>query len=156
MQTYYLRCQLLIVATIFLNLTACESNPSHRPTIGGAIKLVDNKEKGLCFLPNFETAYLTSTKKYEDLKFINLSHVDVTRGDDPLSNKLVWQASTAPNQFYKLKEGESICMSQHLSELNVRNYSFLNNDKYTVTIRGMDDKKEYNLRFIERFVYPIK
>lgn len=156
MQTYYLRCQLLIVATVFLSLAACESNPSHRPTIGGVIKLVDNKEKGLCFLPNFETAYLTSTKKYEDLKFINLSYVDVTRGDDPLSDKLVWQASTISNQFYKLKEGESICMNQHPSELYERKYELLNNDKYTVIMRGMDDKEEYNLRFIERFDYPIK
>lgn len=156
MQTYFHKYQLLMVTTALLALTACESNPSHRPTIGGVIKLVDSKEKGLCFLPDFKTAYLTSTKKYGDLKFINLSYIDVTRGDDPLSNKLVWQASTTSNQFYKLKEGQSICMDQYPLALKGIKYENLTNGKYTVVIGGMDDKEDYNLRFIERFDYPIK
>ena len=71
MQTYYHKCQLLIFTTALLTFSACESNPSHRPPIGGTIMLMDNEKKGLCFLPNFETAYLTSTEKYNDLNFLS-------------------------------------------------------------------------------------
>ena len=156
MQTYYHKCQLLIFTTALLTFSACESNPSHRPPIGGTIMLMDNEKKGLCFLPNFETAYLTSTEKYNDLKFINLSYMEVTLGNDPLSNKIIWKASPNSEKYYKLEKGKSICMNEYSSELKKIKYKSLANDKYTVVIGGMDDKERYNLRFLERFEYPIK
>lgn len=146
----------VVLVCSFSTLACNATNPSHRPSIGGAIMLVDNKDKGLCFLPKFETAYLTATKKYEDLKFINLTYVDVTRGNDPLSDKVVWKASPNSNKFYKLKEGESICMNHYTTKLNEVKHENLTNGQYTVVIGGMDDKQKYNLRFIERFEYPIK
>lgn len=156
MQISCRKIQLLTLIAALFSLVACESNPSHRPPIGGAIGLVNTNEKGLCFLPKFETAYLTSTKKHNDLKFINLSYVDVVLGNDPLSNKTIWQASPNSQKYYKLEEGESICMNDNLSGLKKSEYANLTNDKYTVVIGGMDDTENYNLRFIERFEYPIQ
>lgn len=156
MQIYYRKYQIILIAVSLFALVACESNPSHRPSIGGTIELINNTEKDLCFLPKFETAYLTSTITYSDLKFINLSHVDVSLGNDPLTNKMVWEASPNSKTYYELKEGESICMGQNSPQLKEVKYENLSNNRYTVVIRGMDDKEKYNLSFIERFDYPIK
>ncbi|WP_351119617.1 hypothetical protein, partial [Psychrobacter sp. SMN/5/1215-MNA-CIBAN-0208] len=80
----------------------------------------------------------------------------VILGNDPLSNKKIWQASPNSQKYYKLEEGESICMNDDLLGLKKSEYANLTNDKYTVVIGGMDDKERYRLRFIERFEYPIR
>ena len=157
MQTYYHRFQRIIATVLLLASTSCESNPSHKPAIGGTIELIKNVEKELCFLPKFETAYLTSTLAFNDLKFINLSYINVSLGNDPLANKVVWEASPKYKMYYQLKEGDKICMNQKQSELAVAKHKNLdNNNEYTVVIGGMDDTKKYNLRFIKSFIYPIQ
>ncbi len=156
MQIYYLSLKTALTVASLFALSACGSNPSHRPTIGGTIELISNFEKDLCFLPKFETAYLTSTVEYNDLKFINLSYANLSLGDDPLANKIVWEAAPRSGIYYKLNKGDMICMNKSLPELKTVKYTNLDNSSYTVVIGGTDDKKEYNLRFIERFEYPIQ
>lgn len=155
MQIYYLSYKKIIATVLLIALTSCESNPSHRPAIGGDIKLINNKE--LCFSPVFETAHLTSTIAFNDLKFINLSYIRVLHGEDPLANNLVWEASPKSTVYYQLKKGDAICINQRQSELAVVEYKYLKSgNHYTVVIGGMDNTQKYNLRFMTRFEYPLQ
>lgn len=157
MQTYYHRFQKVVASVLLIALTSCSVNPSHRPTIGGSIELINDIEEELCFSPQLETAYLTSTVAFDDLEFINLSYIKVLLGKDPLDDKVVWEAFPKSEIYYQLKKGEAICMNQNDSELTIVKYKKLdNNSDYTVVVGGRDDKKKYNLRFIKRFKYPIQ
>ena len=142
-----------IISLISLGISGCIfNNPAHSPPITGDIEISEDSKGGLCFMPLLDSA--TFMEEPVNLRSINMEYLTVSDPNSTGGNRIKINIEPKSKKYFTLENGQKICLNTNNPKLEKIIYTSLDNQLLSVSIAGLDDKKEISIIFYKEFDYP--
>ena len=149
--SYYLLYS--IVLLISLSISGCIfNNPAHSPSITGDIEILKDSKGDLCFMPLLDSA--TFMEESVNVRSINMEYLTISDPNSTGGDRIKINIEPRNQEYFTLKDGQKICLNSDNSKLEETVYTPLNKQSLSVSIAGLDDKKELSVIFYKEFDYP--
>ena len=148
--SYFLSLNILLIS---LSISGCTlNNPAHSPSITGDIEISKDSKGDLCFMPIFSSA--TFMKEFVDIENINMEYLTISEPNSKGGGRIKINIEPSSNKYFILKNGQKICLNSNNPQLEKTVYTPLDKQSLSVSIAGLDDKKEHSIIFYKEFDYP--
>lgn len=142
-----------IVLLISLSISGCIfNNPAHSPSITGDIEILKDSKGDLCFMPLLDSA--TFMEESVNVRSINMEYLTISDPNSTGGNRIKINIEPRNQEYFTLKDGQKICLNSDNSKLEETVYTPLDKQSLSVSIAGLDDKKELSVIFYKEFDYP--
>ena len=150
LSSYFLSLNILLIS---LSLSGCIlNNPAHSPSITGDIEISSDSKGDLCFIPIFSSA--TFMEEFVDIENINMEYLTISDPNSKGGDRIKINIEPSSNKYFILKNGQKICLNSNNPQLEKTVYTPLDKQALSVSIVGLDDKKEHSIIFYKEFDYP--
>ena len=142
-----------IVLLISLSISGCIfNNPAHSPSITGDIEILKDSKGDLCFMPLLDSA--TFMEESVNVRSINMEYLTISDPNSTGGDRIKINIEPRNQEYFTLKDGQKICLNSDNSKLEETVYTPLDKQSLSVSIAGLDDKKEHSIIFYKEFDYP--
>lgn len=142
-----------IVLLISLSISGCIfNNPAHSPSITGDIEILKDSKGDLCFMPLLDSA--TFMEESVNVRSINMEYLTISDPNSTGGDRIKINIEPRNQEYFTLKDGQKICLNSDNSKLEETVYTPLDKQSLSVSIAGLDDKKELSVIFYKEFDYP--
>lgn len=142
-----------IILLISLGISGCIfNNPAHSPPITGDIEILKDSKGGLCFMPLLDSA--TFMEESVNLRSINMEYLTISDPNSTGGDRIKINIEPKSKKYFTLKNGQKICLNSNNPKLKKTIYTPLDKRSLSVSIAGLDDKKEISIIFYKEFDYP--
>ena len=142
-----------IVLLISLSISGCIfNNPAHSPSITGDIEILKDSKGDLCFMPLLDSA--TFMEESVNVRSINMEYLTISDPNSKGGDRIKINIEPRNQEYFTLKDGQKICLNSDNSKLEETVYTPLDKQSLSVSIAGLDDKKELSVIFYKEFDYP--
>ena len=138
---------------ISLSISGCIfNNPAHSPSITGDIEILKDSKGDLCFMPLLDSA--TFMEESVNVRSINMEYLTISDPNSTGGDRIKINIEPRNQEYFTLKDGQKICLNSDNSKLEETVYTPLDKQSLSVSIAGLDDKKELSVIFYKEFDYP--
>ncbi|WP_426223097.1 hypothetical protein [Psychrobacter sp. DWR1-2-3] len=142
-----------IVLLISLSISGCIfNNPAHSPSITGDIEILKDSKGDLCFMPLLDSA--TFMEESVNVRSINMEYLTISDPNSTGGDRIKINIEPRNQEYFTLKDGQKICLNSDNSKLEETVYTPLDKQSLSVSIAGLDHKKELSVIFYKEFDYP--
>lgn len=142
-----------IILLISLGISGCIfNNPAHSPPITGDIEISKDSKGGLCFMPLLDSA--TFMEEPVNLRSMNMEYLTISDPNSTGGNRIKINIEPKSKKYFTLKNGQKICLNTNNPKLEKIIYTSLDKRLLSVSIAGLDDKKEISIIFYKEFDHP--
>ena len=142
-----------IVLLISLSISGCIfNNPAHSPSITGDIEILKDSKGDLCFMPLLDSA--TFMEESVNVRSINMEYLTISDPNSTGGDRIKINIEPRNQEYFTLKDGQKICLNSDNSKVEETVYTPLDKQSLSVSIAGLDDKKELSVIFYKEFDYP--
>ena len=142
-----------IVLLISLSISGCIfNNPAHSPSITGDIEILKDSKGDLCFMSLLDSA--TFMEESVNVRSINMEYLTISDPNSTGGDRIKINIEPRNQEYFTLKDGQKICLNSDNSKLEETVYTPLDKQSLSVSIAGLDDKKELSVIFYKEFDYP--
>ena len=142
-----------IILLISFSISGCIfNNPAHSPPITGDIEISKDSKGGLCFMPLLDSA--TFMEESANLRSINMEYLTISDPNSTGGDRIKINIEPKSKRYFTLKNGQKICLNSNNLKLEKTIYTPLDKRLLSVSIAGLDDKKEISIIFYKEFDYP--
>ncbi len=146
----YLNLSFLLLS---VSISGCIlNNPAHSPPIIGDIEISKNSKGDLCFMPLFDSA--TFMENFVKLKTINMKYLTISDPNSTGGDRIKINIEPKDKKYFTLKDEQKICLNSNNSKLKTTVYTPLDQQLLSVSIVGLNNKKEISIIFYKEFNYP--
>ena len=128
------------------------NNPAHSPSITGDIEILKDSKGDLCFMPLLDSA--TFMEESVNVRSINMEYLTISDPNSTGGDRIKINIEPRNQEYFTLKDGQKICLNSDNSKLEETVYTPLDKQSLSVSIAGLDDKKELSVIFYKEFDYP--
>lgn len=144
---------LLIFSLLLLTIIMSGCNhPAHSPSITGDIEISKDSKDDLCFMPLLGSAIFM--EEFVDIEHINMEYLTISDPNSTGRDRIKINIEPTSNKYFILKNGQKICLNSNNPKLEKTIYTPLDKQSLSVSISGLDDKKEHSIIFYREFDYP--
>ena len=142
-----------IVLLISLSISGCIfNNPAHSPSITGDIEILKDSKGDLCFMPLLDSA--TFMEESVNVRSINMEYLTISDPNSTGGDRIKINIEPRNQEYFTLKDGQKICLNSYNSKLEETGDTPVDKQSLSVSIAGLDDKKELSVIFYKEFDYP--
>lgn len=93
-------------------------------------------------------------EEFVDIENINMEYLTISDPNSKGGDRIKINIEPSSNKYFILKSGQKICLNSNNSQLEKTVYTPLDKQALSVSIAGLDDKKEHSIIFYKEFDYP--
>lgn len=147
---YFINSIFLLVP---LSMSGCIfDNPAHSLPITGDIEISKDSKGDLCFMPLLNSA--TFMEESVNVRSINMEYLTISDPNSTGGDRIKINIEPKSEKYFILRNGQKVCLNSSNAKLEKTVYTPLDKQLLSVSIAGLDDKKELSIVFYKEFNYP--